>query len=299
MQKKQLKISDTSIRASEAFELEWDEMVIGNPSCYHKFMQPADIEFWVEYTNKKNITLVVELPVVFQSHLEALIDFVRVLINKYHIKSFIINDFGMLYEMNRFEGNSLNIRLGQLLNYNQYNSPWSDRSLKHELENIKVITKESSLEAESILDLITLWNVCEVEVNLNTISEKEKIKYQRYGVTVSGVVNAQLLAVSRSCHAVRLFDGEVGSCQSLCNKPLNLEALYKWERYDDQLKRMSLETRNSLSSLKLVGNSIWLGKSLSGRNIDLLNTVSFDLRVQEPQVLIENYSSLFSKKVLT
>ncbi|MDV2684021.1 hypothetical protein RYX56_06500 [Alkalihalophilus lindianensis] len=302
MQKKQLKISDTSIRASEVLQLEWDEIVIGNPGCYHKFMQQDDIEYWVEYTITNNIKLVMEIPVVFQKHAEELLEKISGFINQHNITSFIINDFGTLFEMKRLDdSNLLDIRIGQLLNFSHHNSPWSEKSLDHELDNIKLISKEGSLESDYMIDLLTSFNVKEVEINPITLAEKTKEIYQSKGLSLSGVVNAQLLAISRSCHALRLFGEEVGNCQALCNKPLDLDALYKWERYDDQLKRISLETRDSLSSLKLLGNSVWLGKNAinSGENVNLLNTVSMDIRVQEYHRLVEDYHVIFSKKVLT
>ncbi|WP_088104083.1 hypothetical protein [Halalkalibacter urbisdiaboli] len=296
MQKRQLKVSNSSLRNDSVLNVHWDEIVIGNPSCFHKLPNHDDVKFWSEYCSQRKVKLIVEIPVVFQKHMKALFRMVEAFIVENNVSSFIINDLGTLFEFyERGYTNTTKIILGQLLNFGYSSSPWSEKIIEDEEELIKRISQENNLEADYMSELLAVYNVNVIEVNPYLLNEKQIKFFREKNIGLNGVMNGQLVAIGRSCHAVRLYDSEVGNCQSLCNRPLEMDMIYKWERYDDMLNRIGIKGREVIPKFHLIGNSVWLKKSVQQLNIGYvkeLDTISFDLRLQDSKEVIKNYHYL-------
>jgi hypothetical protein len=252
----------------------FDSIGIGHTGCVHKLMGISDDHIEMLLNRFNNVK--VEIPIIFQSHLAKVIDKIK-LWEKYPI-GLIINDFGILYEL-KFHHllDKFHISLGRNLVYSFFNCPWYEDILAYEDDQMKELWLESNMDNDQMIDFLQEYHIREIDMDLSMHLKGSIEKLRSKGIKINGFIENPIASISRSCHAVRVFNGKLGECQELCNQPILLEPKQRWNRFDDTLVRISKPNRDKLGTLLVYGNTIVSQR----KNIDIeytFDTLCIDLR---------------------
>jgi len=237
---------------------QWSAIVLGNPGCVHKLPDLATIAAWHEVAHDKQIELKIEVPVLFQRHFQSTFAWMEGVTSQFSDVRWVLNDYGSLYEWKRRGwAKRYPLSLGRVLNYSFQSNPWGHVTLEGEPDDIRTAMGEMSIDNEWTLGLLRECGVDELEVDIVEANLTELAGLREQGFRLNGLLSGQLLAVSRSCHAVRLQREVTGQCQALCDKALDIEMVYRWSRFEDQYRRMDMEARQLIPQMSVFGNGVW------------------------------------------
>lgn len=260
----------------------WSAIILGNPGCVHKLPSLDTVALWHEQAHDKGIVLKIEVPVLFQRHFQSTFAWMEQVMERFPDIRWVLNDYGSLHEWKqRGWSNRYPLSLGRVLNYSFQSTPWGHLTLAHELEDVRAAMAEMSIDNEWTLSLLRECGVDELEVDIVEENLAELAELKKHGFRLNGLLSGQLLAISRSCHAVRLHEGMVGQCQSLCDQAVDIEMVYRWSRFEDQYRRMDREARGHVPQMTVLGNATWVPQDvqLSEQLLAVIDTFAIDSRL--------------------
>jgi hypothetical protein len=252
--KKEIRIHHTYIeQLNEKLLEDCATISIGHPSCIHK-LTGMDVNVLENLLNKDK-SVKIEIPILFDSHIEWLENELETWI-KYPV-GLVVNDMGVLYYLKqRSLPPDIEIILGRRLVFSYMHSPWYENIFLEEEPYIRNEWADLNIKNEEMVNFLHEYNIKEIETDLLP-QYRSSIKYlKKRGFKVSGFYGYPIASLSRSCHSVRFYGGKIGECQHLCDLPLKLEPMERWNRFEDTMIRISKHTRDSMGNLFVYGNVV-------------------------------------------
>jgi hypothetical protein len=268
-----------------AFWNDFEVIGLGHIGCFHKMSLLTEYHLQRIYNLQKEIKI--ELPIIYENQMQSAL-------HKLHSwmtypVSLVINDYGMLFELKKLGiTENVPIYLGRNLISSFFNCPWYGNILIEEEIDVKEMWNQVNVDNEEMIQFLKENKVVGIDIDISPYMEKSILELRNRGFEVNAFVQNPIASISRSCHIVRNLNEKIGSCQHLCNKPVQLQPMESWNRFDDAYKRISKTTREEIGQLLAYGNVV-VSKTNSPLEIDYtVDSICHDFRFSEEIVFANN-----------
>lgn len=246
---------------------------IGSENCCLRFSH--EIESFIEKSpalQGKKFRLVT--PRVSQGYMKNLVGLILKIIGVLDIEAVIINDYGVLYELNKLRINK-NFILGRLvIRCPEYEPHHQMRIHPEEDQNIIRNWLNPAILHTKKIELLKKMNFTGVELSAtNSVAGAVKIIQSR-DLKVNVHYNSYVGGLNRTCLVAREYDTEIGSCARLCDRPGKIKLANIEGKYDLSTDKEVCGFPDNL----VFGNVVYFLRAAEGFPYAECDAVIFDAR---------------------
>lgn len=215
-------VSFEDLKQIELFE---GEIIgVGSEGCVHDCMRKvSQLMGVVEKKLSHEISYRIVTPRIPEKYMVSMLNLLSEIASQVKINSIVVNDYGLLYYLNKNCIMYGDIILGRTLIRTLADVPWNNLFL--ETESLEM--RESMLQANIMhLEKIELFKKCNVKgVELSPVKVNENImaNLQKMGLQCYVHYNSEIATIGRTCPRLRMRKSKAEGCVLDCDESIELE----------------------------------------------------------------------------
>lgn len=240
-------------------ELGKNEIIgVGSEGCVHdcinKFKALMDLS---PKHDKTKISFRLITPRIPEKYMDVMLRWIKRLTSELNVHSIVINDYGLLYKINKENFIFCNIILGRTLIRTLEDIPWNDLIIESESKEMKQAIVRSNIMHLEKINLFKSYNVSGVE--LSPVKSNERIidELHKCGLQCFIHYNNEIATIGRTCPRLRIANFKGEKCFLECDKVIIMELVNPYGAYE-----YSGELQNIYPTLYNVNNVIYHKKNI-------------------------------------
>lgn len=229
-------------------------VVLGHENCpqYYRQIHVAEM---IEYAIDNGLDVKVNIPVIFEDFLDEFkIETCR-LIEKYPNIKVFVNDWGILYYLNK-KYPEQTFGAGKGISFTYADNPWNEHILLAEKEKYQEALKATNMQNTDTIEQLKSLGVDEIEMSDLEFSRGAYKHMSEKGFIVSVNKGMTVATMSRACHCLRFVNrlDEMGNCLDYCTKGIVLSIKDYYDMAEMHHKPVSVETKMIQPDMFVDGN---------------------------------------------
>jgi hypothetical protein len=241
----------------------------GSESCTRALPNLVDFDKAIDKIRRSGKAPKLVTPRVSQRDLESITLLLDHIVEKKMPIDIVINDWGILFYCLRHK-DIFRSYLGRQLCRSLVDSPWVDNILRNEDPQIHELLEKHPFDDSNKLKLFKDWELKGIELNQVHGIEQSIFNIHSAGIKIFIHKDNYLLTAGKVCLAKKICGNK--ECKYICNIEFELEPTGKWLNFFKNQAEFSINEKEALSGMKVVGNKILMPYKVHPLDIISLNT---------------------------
>lgn len=254
-------------------------VILGHENCPHYYNQ-LNIDKMIETAKEQGFKVKVNIPVLFEEHLEEFKEESVRLLKSYPDVKLVLNDWGILYYLHGLYPDT-KFCAGKGISFSYGDNPWNEHILEAEKEEYREALKSSNMENADTIEQLKLLGVDEIEMGDLELSEHAYKHLSEEGFRIAVNKGMSITTMSRACHCLRFLDkvDEMGKCIQYCNKEIIVSIKEYSDMENNASKPISPETKALQPDMFINGNITMVKNKKPANDFSNVDTIIYDERI--------------------